>query len=69
MNIRIIVEDEGPGIPLSFRHKEYSTSFPWRSPWNPIAIKATGLGLGLAIAQGIVGAQGGRNLDPEDPPE
>ena len=59
MNIRIVVEDEGPGIPLSFRDKVFDKFFRGVAV-EPHRNQATGLGLGLAIARGIVGAQGGK---------
>lgn len=57
--IQIAVADEGPGIPVSLRDAVFDKFFHGppehaRSPSRPI-----GLGIGLAIARGIVAAHGG----------
>jgi K+-sensing histidine kinase KdpD len=57
--IWIAVEDEGPGVALHLREKVFEKFFRGevteKSP-----TRETGLGLGLAIAHGIVEAHGGR---------
>jgi two-component system, OmpR family, sensor histidine kinase KdpD len=59
-NICFAVDDEGPGIPSELRGKVFDKFF--RAGVQP------GLGMGLAIARGIVQAHGGR-IWIEDGPE
>jgi K+-sensing histidine kinase KdpD len=59
-NICFAVDDEGPGIPSELRGKVFEKFF--RAGFQP------GLGMGLAIARGIVQAHGGR-IWIEDGPE
>jgi K+-sensing histidine kinase KdpD len=59
-NICFAVDDEGPGIPSELRGKVFEKLF--RAGLQP------GLGMGLAIARGIVQAHGGR-IWIEDGPE
>ena len=59
-NICFAVDDEGPGIPSELRGKIFDKFF--RAGLQP------GLGMGLAIARGIVQAHGG-NIWIEDDPE
>jgi K+-sensing histidine kinase KdpD len=59
-NICFAVDDEGPGIPTELRGKVFDKFF--RSGVQP------GLGMGLAIARGIVQAHGGK-IWIEDGPE
>jgi len=59
-NICFAVEDEGPGIPSELRGKVFDRFF--RAGLQP------GLGMGLAIARGIVQAHGGK-IWIEDAPE
>ncbi len=56
--IEIAVEDEGRGIPEKMREKVFDKFF--RTENEDIHTTASGLGLGLAIARGIVESQGGR---------
>ena len=59
-NICFAVDDEGPGIPSELRGKVFEKFF--RAGFQP------GLGMGLAIARGIVQAHGGK-IWIEDGPE
>ena len=56
--VLLIVEDEGPGIPLELRERVFAKFF--RSTDESGQDKPAGTGMGLAIAQGIVEAHGGR---------
>jgi two-component system sensor histidine kinase KdpD len=58
-SIEIAVEDRGPGIPPAYREKVFERFY--RIADNGIARGSTnGIGMGLAIAKGIVAAHGGR---------
>ena len=62
--VEIAVEDEGPGIPLHLREKVFERFF--RAADDGVTAQSTfGLGMGLAIARGIVEAHGG-NISIED---
>lgn len=55
----VSVEDEGKGIPEGLREKVFDKFF--RASLEPQSrVRLNGLGLGLAIARGIVAAHGGR---------
>src|SRR5712691_10943407 len=57
--IEIAVEDEGPGIPSLLRERVFERFY--RAPSNGAAAgRSGGIGVGLAIAKGIVEAHGGR---------
>lgn len=56
--VRFSVEDKGPGIDSSIREKVFDKFF--RADDADIHSTASGLGLGLAIARGIIETQGGR---------
>jgi two-component system sensor histidine kinase KdpD len=56
--VEIAVEDEGRGIREEMREKVFDKFF--RADEEDIHTTASGLGLGLAIARGIVESQGGR---------
>ena len=56
--IEIAIEDEGRGIREEIREKVFDKFF--RNDGEDIHTTASGLGLGLAIARGIVESQGGR---------
>jgi two-component system sensor histidine kinase KdpD len=58
--IRLIVEDEGPGIPAEMRERVFDKFFRAMRDGDVGARKSLGSGMGLAIAQGIVVAHGGR---------
>jgi K+-sensing histidine kinase KdpD len=55
--VEIAVEDQGPGIPEEWRDKVFEKFVRIQEPKVPST--ATGLGLGLAIARGIVESQDG----------
>jgi two-component system sensor histidine kinase KdpD len=55
--IEISVEDEGPGIPPKYREQAFERFN--RISANGLAERTGGLGMGLAIAKGIVEAHGG----------
>jgi two-component system sensor histidine kinase KdpD len=54
---QLSVEDEGPGVPAPFRQQVFEKFY--RGP-NPESAHVSGMGLGLAIARGIVEAHNGR---------
>ncbi len=58
--IRLTVEDEGPGIPVELREKVFDKFFRVTAQAAPALPRSSGLGMGLAIARGIVQAHGGR---------
>jgi K+-sensing histidine kinase KdpD len=57
-SIEISVEDEGPGVPPALREKIFERFFHADAAYG--GKPSTGLGLGLAIARGIVEAHRGR---------
>jgi two-component system, OmpR family, sensor histidine kinase KdpD len=63
-DIRIAVEDEGPGIPLSIRNKVFDKFFRGDVEDHRVS-PVSGMGLGLTIARRIIEAQGG-NIWIED---
>jgi K+-sensing histidine kinase KdpD len=56
--VEIAVEDEGKGIPREMREKVFEKFV--RAEEEDLHTTASGLGLGLAIARGIVESQGGK---------
>jgi two-component system sensor histidine kinase KdpD len=56
--IEIAVEDEGPGISSDMRDLVFERFY--RAPGNQSPDRAGGIGMGLAIAKGIVEAHGGK---------
>jgi two-component system sensor histidine kinase KdpD len=58
--VRVIVEDEGPGISAEHRHAVFDKFFHLPTPTDGATVVSSGLGLGLAIARGIVEANRGR---------
>lgn len=58
--IELSVEDEGPGVPLNLRERVFDKFFRAMRDGDSGAGQPTGTGMGLAIAQGIVEAHGGR---------
>jgi K+-sensing histidine kinase KdpD len=57
--VRLIVEDEGPGIPVELRERVFDKFFRAMRDGD-LASNKLGTGMGLAIAKGIVEAHGGR---------
>jgi K+-sensing histidine kinase KdpD len=57
-HVRLLVEDEGPGIPLELREQVFQKFFrvPGRESVDP---RRTGIGLGLPIARRLVESQAG----------
>jgi signal transduction histidine kinase len=55
--VRIVVEDEGPGVPVSERARVFE---PYERLARDQASERTGAGLGLAVVDQIVRALGGR---------
>ena len=58
--IEISVEDEGPGIPAALRERVFDKFFRATDDARQGFNRSAGLGMGLAIARGIVEAHGGR---------
>jgi K+-sensing histidine kinase KdpD len=58
--VRLIVEDEGPGIPAALRERVFDKFFRATREVESAASQPAGSGMGLAIAKGIVEAHGGR---------
>lgn len=58
--LKINLEDEGMGIPAEFREKVFDKFFRIPVASAGSRVPTTGLGMGLAIARGIVEAHGGR---------
>lgn len=56
--VRLIVEDEGPGIPTELRTKVFDKFY--RATRGAAEFQPSGTGMGLAIAHGIVEAHEGR---------
>lgn len=59
-NVEVSVEDHGVGIPLELREKVFEKFFRFSKPENTSRQRPAGLGMGLAIARGIVEAHKGR---------
>jgi K+-sensing histidine kinase KdpD len=67
-DIEIAVEDEGPGVPAALRERIFEKFF--RNDVTDLrTVQRSGLGLGLAIARGIVQAYGGRIWVSDRSPE
>jgi two-component system sensor histidine kinase KdpD len=58
--IRLTIEDEGRGIPLEMRERVFDKFFRVTGEGGGHVRSANGIGMGLAIARGIVEAHGGR---------
>ena len=56
--VEIAVEDQGAGIPKSVRDRAFEKFY--QAEGNGAASGRSGIGMGLAIAKGIVEAHGGR---------
>lgn len=57
--IEMGVEDEGPGIPIDLRERVFDKFFRATRDGDVRSRQATGTGMGLAIAKGLVEAHGG----------
>ena len=64
--VEFAVEDEGPGIALGFRERIFDKFFRVSAEALAQSDQPTGMGMGLAIAKGIVEAHAGR-IWAEDP--
>src|SRR5207244_4498549 len=58
--VRLVIEDEGPGIPPDLRERVFDKFFRAMRDGDARGQKSAGSGMGLAIAKGIVEAHGGR---------
>jgi len=58
--VQMAVEDEGRGIPPELRERVFDKFFRATRDGAPSPRRAAGIGMGLAIARGIVEAHGGR---------
>ena len=67
-NVQVAVEDEGPGVPEHLREKIFERFFRGDGTLGGGGRK-NGLGFGLAIAGGIVRANGGRIWEEDRPGE
>ncbi|HYY73081.1 MAG TPA: ATP-binding protein [Candidatus Bathyarchaeia archaeon] len=58
--VRVTIEDEGPGIPPQYRQQVFEKFFQLPGEESASMNNGAGLGLGLAIARGIIEAHGGK---------
>jgi K+-sensing histidine kinase KdpD len=58
--IRLVIEDNGPGIPAELRERVFDKFYRAMRDGDARSDKSSGSGMGLAIARGIVEAHGGR---------
>ncbi len=58
--VEFAVEDEGRGIPADLRERVFDKFFRATGEAGEAGMPSTGLGMGLAIARGIIEAHGGR---------
>ncbi len=66
--IQLMVEDQGRGVPAHLRERVFDKFFRAMRDGDTSASQPSGTGMGLAIAQGIVEAHGGR-IWIEDAPD
>lgn len=57
--VEIAVEDQGPGIPTNARGRAFERFYRANGD-GPVSGRSRGIGMGLAIAKGIIEAHGGR---------
>lgn len=67
--VQLIVEDEGPGVPLELRERVFDKFFRAMRDGDSSTNQPSGTGMGLAIAKGIVEAHGGRIWIEDKPSE
>jgi two-component system sensor histidine kinase KdpD len=65
--IQLIVEDEGPGIPIELRERVFDKFFRAMRDGDSGTHQPSGTGMGLAIAKGIVEAHGGHIWIEDNP--
>jgi K+-sensing histidine kinase KdpD len=58
-SLKVSVTDQGPGVPVDLREKVFEKFFRVPTP-DVVRSRPAGLGMGLAIARGIVEAHGGQ---------
>ncbi|HKG15818.1 MAG TPA: DUF4118 domain-containing protein [Pyrinomonadaceae bacterium] len=58
-DVRLVIEDEGPGVPFELRERVFDKFFRAMRDGDAGTPKPSGTGMGLAIAKGIVEAHGG----------
>lgn len=59
-SVQLAVEDEGIGIPVELRQNVFEKFFRVGAGGEHVSARASGIGMGLAIARGIIEAHSGR---------